>query len=95
MTAQDRTRLESLGFSTDTIARTEDVMRVWEMEDLFTTCEYCHKTCYRPEACSKRQYRRKKLPAELFLKRELLGFRDSEGAVICWPCDEFQFQEGF
>lgn len=94
MNPRDRKRLEDLGFAPEVIAKTEEVLRVWEMEDLFTTCTYCHKSCYRPEIVSKRKYRRKKLPSELLLKRELLACRDSQGDVICWPCDDFQFEYG-
>ncbi len=91
MNPHDRERLEALHFSVDVIERTEDVLRVWEFEDLFTRCSYCGQVCYNPDL-SRRQYRRKKLPADLFLKRELLGFRDHEGGVICRACDEEQFQ---
>jgi hypothetical protein len=89
--ARDRKRLEDLRSPPDVIARTEEVLRLWGVEDLFATCSYCGKPCYNPDL-PKRQYRRKKLPADLFLKQDLLGFRDSSGEVICWPCDELEFQ---
>jgi hypothetical protein len=94
MKPQDRKRLEDLRFPPDVIARAEEVLRVWEVEDLFAVCSSCGEPCYNPDLPGGK-YRRKKLPADLFLKRDLLGFRDSTGAVICWPCDEFHFQEGY
>jgi len=91
MNALHRKRLAGLGFSPEVVARTEEVLQLWEVEDLFAKCSYCGKDCYAPDL-PRGKYRRKKLPAELFWNRELLGFRDREGAVICWWCDEIQFQ---
>ena len=92
MNALHRKRLSDLGFSPEDIGRTEEVLRLWEVEDLFAKCSYCGKDCYHPDL-PKGKYLRKKLPADLFWKRELLGFRDHAGEVICWWCDEMQFQE--
>ncbi len=91
MKAKDRKTLETLRFSPEVIAKTEEVLQLWEIEDLFATCSYCGRVCYNPDL-PKGQHRRKKLPADLFWKRDLLGFRDTSGEVICWACDEEQFQ---
>ena len=90
MTAQDRKMLEELRLSQEVIARTEEVLRVWEVEELFVVCSYCSKPCINPDV-RRRQFRRKKPPADLFLKAAI-GFRDWEGRVICWACDEDEFQ---
>ena len=93
MNPQDRKRLEDLRFDPEVIARTEKVLRVWGEPELFAKCSYCGKVCYNPDL-PRGQHLRKKLPADLFLKRDLGGFRDHAGEVICWPCDDFEFQHG-
>jgi hypothetical protein len=90
MTAQDRQRLVALGLSAEVIAKTEEVLRVWEVDVLFVTCSVCGKPCISPEV-RKRQYRRKTPPAELFHKAPL-GFREDDGDIICWPCDDDRWQ---
>ncbi|OWK36036.1 hypothetical protein FRUB_08599 [Fimbriiglobus ruber] len=64
---------------------------MWGIERLFVTCSYCGKPCYNPDLPGGKRLR-KKLPADLFLKRDLLGFKDHAGEMICWPCDEWEFQ---
>jgi hypothetical protein len=91
MKANDHKRLEDLRFSPEVIAKTEAVLRLWAIEDLFATCSHCGRDCYNPDL-PKGQHRRKKLPADLFWKRDLLGFRGTSGQVICWACDEEEFQ---
>jgi hypothetical protein len=76
MKPEDRKMLEDFRFSPEVIAEAEEVLRPWEIEDLFATCSYCGKQCFNP-GLPKGKRRRKKLPADLFAKRELLGFRDS------------------
>jgi hypothetical protein len=90
MKPQDRKRLEELRLSPEVIAKTEDVLRVWEIEDLFVVCSFCGKPCINPKL-RRKQYRRKKPPAELFEKIEL-GFEGHDGSIICWSCDNAQFQ---
>jgi hypothetical protein len=90
---QDRKRLEDLRFAPEVIARTEEVLRVWGEPALFATCSYCGKVCLHPDL-PRGKHLRKKLPADLYLKRELIGFRDHAGEVICLPCDDFQFEYG-
>jgi hypothetical protein len=93
MKKPDRERLEQLKFPPETIARTEEVLALWGVADLFATCSFCRKPCFNPDL-PKGKHLRKKLPAELFWRRELVGFRDESGEVICWPCDDFQFEYG-
>lgn len=93
MNPSDRKRLVDLRFSADAIARTEEVLRLWGVEDLFATCSYCRKPCYNPDL-PRGKFHRKKLPAEMFWRRELIGFRDELGDIVCWPCDDFQFEYG-
>jgi hypothetical protein len=88
---QDRKRLEQLGFAPEVIAKTEEVLKVWEVEELFVTCTYCGKPCFHPDLKRQRRHR-KRLPADLFAKMEHVGFYDNQGEVICWPCDEREFQ---
>lgn len=90
MTSWERTQLERFGLSVEAIAKTAEVLQVWEVEEILVTCSYCRKLCINPDV-RKRQYRRKTPPTELFLKVPV-GFRDKVCAVICWPCDEDQFQ---
>jgi hypothetical protein len=92
MNPQDLVRLKDLRFSSEVIDKTEEVLRLWEIENLFTVCSYCDKPCFVPEVANKRQFRRKKLPAELFLRRELISVRDELGDVVCIPCDDFNFE---
>jgi hypothetical protein len=89
----DRKRLEDLHFSPEVVARTDDVLRLWDVEDLFAKCSYCGKPCFNPDL-PRGKHLRKKLPADLFQRRELVGFRDESGEVICRPCDDFQFEYG-
>lgn len=91
MNPNDRQKLEALRFSSEVITKTEEVLRFWEVQELFAKCSYCGKDCYNPDL-PKGKHRRKKLPADLFLKPDLLGFRESLGKVICGPCDELEFQ---
>lgn len=91
MIPSDRKRLDDLRFASEVISRTEEVLRVWGDPELFATCRYCGKVCFHPDL-PRGKHLRKKLPADLFLKRELLGFRDDFDNVICWPCDDEQFQ---
>jgi hypothetical protein len=91
--ADDHKRLQDLRFTPDVIARTEEVLRVWGEPELFSTCSYCGKICFHPDLPGGKHLR-KKLPADLRLRQELVGFRDRAGAVICWPCDDFQFEYG-
>ncbi|QDU18993.1 hypothetical protein [Urbifossiella limnaea] len=93
MDSRDRKRLEELKFSAEVIAKTEAVLSLWGVDELFARCTYCKKICFSPYL-PKGKHMRKKLPADLFLRRELVGFRDESGEVICWPCDEFQFEYG-
>jgi len=90
MNVQDRKILESLNFPSEAIAKTEDVLRLWEVDELFVLCSYCGKHCINPKVRN-RKLRRKKPPSELFRIAEL-GFDDRDGRFICWPCDEKQFQ---
>lgn len=95
MHPQDRARLVTLGFSPEVVARTEEVLRVWEVEILFTTCTYCRKPCFVPELCTRQTKRRKKLPADLFLKRHLVSRRDRDGDPRCYPCEDWQHEYGW
>lgn len=95
MIPQDRARLVTLGYTPEVIARTEEVLRVWEVEVLFTTCAWCKKPCFVPELCTRQTKRRKKLPADLFLNRRLLSVRDRDGEPRCQPCDDWQFEYGW
>jgi hypothetical protein len=90
MTAQDRKTLESCGVSPEAISKIEEVLRVWEVEQLLFSCSYCGKPCINP-AVRKRQYRRKTPPAELFLKIPV-GLPDDDGDIVCWPCDNARWQ---
>ncbi len=89
----DRNQLELLRFSPDVIERTEAVLKVWGVEDLFAKCSYCGKVCLNPDLPRGKRLR-KKLPADLFHRRELIGFREEDCQIICWPCDDFQFEYG-
>ena len=91
MNPHDRKRLEDLRFSPEVVAKTEEVLRVWGVEDVFAKCSYCGKHCFNPDL-PRGKHLRKKLPADLFLRRELVGFRDEDGTIICWPCDDFRFE---
>ena len=91
MNAQDRKRLEELGFSPEVIAKTAEVLRIWEVEELFVLCSYCGKPCITPEVRN-RKYRRKKPPSELFWNTDILGFKDDDGGFICRVCDDAEFQ---
>jgi hypothetical protein len=95
MNPQDRARLVTLGYSAEVIAKTEEVLRVWEVSQLFTTCSMCHEPCFVPELSVRRTHRRKKLPADLLLKRHLLSIRDREGNPRCHPCDDWKFEYGY
>lgn len=90
MTAQDLKQLQRLGLSAEVIAKTEEVLRVWEVESLFVACSSCGQLCIHPDV-RRRQYRRRKPPAELFDKTPL-GFRDEAGDIVCFPCDDAQWQ---
>ncbi len=94
MNPQDRARLVSLGYSAEVIARTEEVLKVWEVDVLFTTCAWCRKPCFVPELCDRSKRKRKKLPADLFLKRHLLSVRDRDKEPRCVPCDDYVFEYG-
>lgn len=93
MKPQDRKRLEDLRFASEVIVRTEEVLGVWGDPELFAKCSYCGKVCFNPDL-PRGKHLRKKLPADLFLKRELVGFWDHDHEVICWLCDDFQFEYG-
>jgi hypothetical protein len=82
-----------LRFPAEVIARTAEVLQAWGDPELFAKCSYCGKVCLHPDL-PRGKHLRKKLPAELFHKRELIGLRDSAGEVICLPCDDFQFEYG-
>ncbi|MEO1618378.1 MAG: hypothetical protein AAFV88_21175 [Planctomycetota bacterium] len=90
MNAQDRKRLEELDFPSDDIAKTEEVLRIWGVDELFVLCFYCGKHCISPKVRNSK-FRRCKPPSDLFRIAEL-GFNDRDGRVICWPCDEERFQ---
>jgi hypothetical protein len=90
MNVQDRERLESLGFPLADIVKTEDVLNVWEVKQLFVLCAYCGMHCISPNVRNSK-FRRKKPPSSLFQIAEL-GFNDKHGRIICWPCDEKRFQ---
>jgi hypothetical protein len=90
MTTQDRKLLEGAGLSPEDIARTEEVLRIWEVETLFLRCSFCGKPCIVPEV-RLRQFRRKKPPSVLFQKFPV-GYRDRDGDIICGPCDDAQWQ---
>lgn len=92
MNPNDRKRLEDLKFSAEVIARTEEVLRLWEIENLFAVCVDCGKPCYNPDL-PRGKFRRKKLPADLFQRRELWSYRKKRtDEIVCWPCDEIRFQ---
>jgi len=93
MNPRDRKRLEDLRFSPEVIAKTEEVLSTWGVEELFAKCSFCGKVCFNPDL-PRGKHLRKKLPSDLFLRRELVGFRYEDGSVICWPCDDFQFEYG-
>lgn len=94
MKPQDRKQLEALCFPPEVIARTEEVLRLWGVADLFATCSYCGKPCYNPDL-HRGKHLRKKLPADLFWKQELVSRRDRAGDVICVPCDDYKFEYGW
>ncbi len=93
MTPLDRQRLIDLGFSSEVIAKTEEVMQLWGMSPLFVTCDRCGKICVNPDLPG-RKYKRKKLPFELTSRNryELLSLRKRTGEVMCLPCDDFEFE---
>ncbi len=93
MTPLDRQRLIELGFTSEVIAKTEEVLQFWGVSPLFVTCYACGKVCHNPDL-PPRKYKRKKLPAVLFHRYELLSKRDSDGDVLCLPCDDYQFEYG-
>jgi hypothetical protein len=90
MNPQDRKRLEELQFSPEVIWKTEEVLRIWGVTELFVLCSWCGNPCINPEIRN-RKYRRRKPPSELFWKLAL-GFRDDDGTIICRPCDDARFQ---
>lgn len=90
MTLEDRKRLEELRISPEAIAKAEEVLAFWGVDQLFVTCSSCGRPCYNPKV-PRRKHRRKRLPSELFWDSNNLGFEDPEG-VICWACDEAGFQ---
>ncbi len=90
MTEQERKYLEAAGLSADIIAKTEEVLQVWEIELLLVICAFCDRLCLNP-LISKRQYRRKTPPSELFLKLRL-GLPDKFDGIICLPCDNARWQ---
>lgn len=92
MTASDRAQLETLKFSAEVIAKAEEVLRAWGDPPLFAKCSHCGKPCVHPDL--PRRKNRKKMPAELWHRYELLGFTDTAGEVVCAPCDDFQFEYG-
>ena len=94
MNPEDRQRLNDLRFPADVIARTEEVLRAWGVERLFTTCCHCGKACLDPDLPRGKRLR-KRLPADLFHRREMVGCRDTRGRVACLPCDDFEFEHGF
>lgn len=89
MREQDRKHLEELRISPEAIAKTEEVLKFWGIEVLFVKCTQCGKLCYSPSVPGR--YRRKKLPAELFYNRNLIGFTDRHGDVVCLPCEDANF----
>ena len=91
MRDSDRNKLLKLGFSTDVIIKTEEVLAVWEIETLFVTCPRCGESCFNPDLPGNK-FRRKKLPAELKWNENLAGYRDRFGEIVCWTCDEESFQ---
>lgn len=93
MKPQDRKMLESLRISQEVIEKAEAVLKLWGIEELFTVCSFCGKPCYRPEVPRGRVHR-KKLPAELFYKREVRSFREDDGTAICEPCEEWNHHYG-
>jgi hypothetical protein len=90
LTREDRKQLEASGLSPEVNARTEEVLRTWEVEALLLPCYRCGKPCISPEV-QLRQYRHKKPPSELF-QRFPLGFRDDDGDIFCAPCDDARWQ---
>ena len=90
MNVQDRKRLEALNFPPEAIAKTEEVLNLWGVEELFVLCSYCGKHCINPKVRNSK-FRRRKPPSDLFRIAEL-GFNDRHGQIICWPCDEQSFQ---
>ena len=93
MNSNTRKLLENLRFSVEVIDKAEEVLRVWKVEELFDKCSYCGNVCFNPDL-PRGKHLRKKLPADLFLRRELVSLRDEVGDVICLPCDEYQFEYG-
>ena len=91
MHAQDKKRLEDLRLAPEVIARVADVLQAWGEPELFAKCTYCGKVCFHPDLPTGKRLR-KKLPADLFLKRDLIALRDYAGEVICLPCDDLHFQ---
>ena len=95
MTPADRTLLGQLGYSPEAVAKTVAVLEAWGDPPLFAECATCREACFHPDL-PKGKHLRLKLPAELWLRRDLLGFRerhdDPTSPVICWACDEIAFQ---
>ena len=93
MKPQDRKILESLRISQEAIEKAETILNLWGIKELFTTCSHCRKPCYHPDIPRGRVHR-KKLPAELFYKREVRSFRDADGTAICESCEEWDHHYG-
>lgn len=87
MQDRDFAKLQELGFSAEVISKTDEVLRIWEIDRLFVECSYCGKLCYNPELPGRR-FKRKKLPSELFWNQDLLGWLDVySNKPICEPCE--------
>lgn len=91
LSAEDRRRLQDLGFKDDVIEKTDEVMTLWDVDCLFVKCSYCNKYCYNPNL-PKGKHLRKKLPAALFWRYELCSVAEADGEPTCLPCDDFNFE---
>lgn len=89
MNAEERKRLEALGFTSEVIERADAVLAAWGEDRLFATCVDCGGACLVPEL--PRRKNRKKLPADLFYRRALLSRRDPHDGVLCMVCDDIRF----
>lgn len=90
MNGDDRKRLEALGFSPEVVEKAATVLTAWGVDRLFATCVDCGGPCYHPDLPRRKD--RKKLPADLFHRRELRGTRSRAGEILCHPCDDERFQ---
>ncbi|VTS08336.1 unnamed protein product [Tuwongella immobilis] len=91
MIADERQRLLEWGFAADVIERTAQVLTLWGDPPLFGVCSLCGNWCFHPDL-PRGKHLRKRLPAELFWRYELVGCRSVAGDLRCLPCDDFEFE---